>query len=92
MLLRLPWRAWVCPSEGQVWRGAAAWVAGVLAAPDAQGNWQLGQQEIQCSRRGWQPVLANTLQDSCLEEPPNREVWQTTVYRVTNNQTLLKQP
>ena len=20
LLLRLPWRAWVCPSEGQVWR------------------------------------------------------------------------
>jgi len=26
--------------------GAAAWVAWVLAAPDTQGNWQLGQQEI----------------------------------------------
>ena len=20
MFLRLPWRTWVCPSEGQVWR------------------------------------------------------------------------
>ena len=20
LLLRLPWRTWVCPSEGQVWR------------------------------------------------------------------------
>ena len=30
--------------------GAAAWVAGVLAAPGTQGSWQLGQQEIQCSR------------------------------------------
>ena len=20
LLLRLPWRAWVCPSEGQVWK------------------------------------------------------------------------
>ena len=26
--------------------GAAAWVAGVLAAPDTQGSWRLGQQEI----------------------------------------------
>ena len=26
--------------------GAAAWVSGVLAAPDTQGSWQLGQQEI----------------------------------------------
>ena len=41
--------------------GAAAWVAGVLAAPGTQGGWWLGQQKIQCSRRVWQPVLANTL-------------------------------
>ena len=26
--------------------GAAAWVAGVLAAPGTQGSWWLGQQEI----------------------------------------------
>ena len=25
--------------------GAAAWVAGALAAPGTQGSWQLGQQE-----------------------------------------------
>ena len=46
LLLRLPWRTWVCPSEGQVWSGAAAWVAGALAAAGTQGSWQLGQQEI----------------------------------------------
>ena len=63
--------------------GAAAWVAGALAAPGPQGGWQLGQQEIQCSRRVWQPVLASTLQYSCLENPcPGREAWQATVYRV----------
>ena len=27
--------------------GAAAWVTGALAAPGPQGNWRLGQQEIQ---------------------------------------------
>ena len=53
--------------------GAAAWVAGVLAAPGTQGGWQLGQQEIQCCRRVWQPVLANRLQYSCLENPPPRQ-------------------
>ena len=42
--------------------GAAAWVVGVLAAPGTQGSWQLGQQEIQFSRRISQPVLANTVQ------------------------------
>ena len=26
--------------------GAGAWVTGVLAAPDTQGSWRLGQQEI----------------------------------------------
>ena len=60
--------SWVCPGglgftpvRARCGGGAAAWVAGVLAAPGTQGNWRLGQQEIQCSRRVWQPVLANTL-------------------------------
>ena len=55
--------------------GAAAWVTGVLAAPGTQGGWQLGKQEIQFSRRVWPPVLANTLQYSCLENPSDREAW-----------------
>ena len=55
--------------------GAAAWVAGVLAAPGTQGGWQLGQQEIQCSRRVW-PEKAMAPHSStlawripCTEEP-----------------------
>ena len=69
MLLRLPWRTWVCPCEARCGAGATAWVAGVLVAPGTQASWRLGQQEIQCSRRVWEPVLANTLQYSCLENP-----------------------
>ena len=46
LLLRLPWRTWVCPSEGQVQSGTAAWITRVLAAPGTQESWQLGQQEI----------------------------------------------
>ena len=66
--------------------GAAAWVARVLIAPGTQGSWQLGQQEIQCSRRVWQPVLANTLQYSCLEKPlSDREAWEVTIYRVAKS-------
>ena len=62
--------------------GAAAWVAGVLAAPGTQGGWQLGQQEIESSRRLWQPVLANMPVFLPGEPPlPDREAWQTTVYR-----------
>ena len=39
LLLRLPWRTWVCPSEGQCGGGSAAWVVGLLAAPGPQGSW-----------------------------------------------------
>ena len=55
-LLRLPWRIWVCPSEGQVGGGAAAWVMGALTTPGTQSSRRLGQQEIVCSRRIWQPT------------------------------------
>ena len=69
--------SWGCPGgpgsapvRARCEGGAAGWVAGVLAAPGTQGSWWLGLQEIQCYRRGWQPVLANMLQYSCLEKPP----------------------
>ena len=69
--------SWGCPGglefalvRARCGGGAAAWVTGVLAAPGTQGSWQLGQQEIQCSRRVGQPVLASMLQYSCLENPP----------------------
>ena len=68
--------SWGCPGglgsapvRARDGRGAAAWLAGVLEARGTQGSWRLGQQEIQCSRRVWQPALANTLQYSCLENP-----------------------
>ena len=64
-----PGGLWFAPVSARCGGGAAAWVAGVLTAPGTQGSWQRGQQEIQCSRRVWQPVLANTLQYSCLESP-----------------------
>ena len=68
--------SWGCPEglgfdplRARCGGGAAAWVAGILATPGTQGSRHLGQQEIQCSRWVWQPVLANTLQYSCLENP-----------------------
>ena len=72
--------------------GAAAWVAGVLAAPGTQGSWRLGKKGIKCSRRVWQPVLANTLRYSSLENPPDREAWQATVHRVAKSRTCLTRP
>ena len=70
LLLGLPWKTWACTLRAKCGAGVVAWVTRVLAAPGTQGSWQLGQQEIWCSRRVWQPVLANTLQYSCLENPP----------------------
>jgi len=79
------------PERARCGGGAAAWVTGVLAARGTQGDWQLGQQETECSRKAWQPVLANTLQYSCLENPlSDRESWQATVYRVAKNWTRPK--
>ena len=46
LLLRLPWRTWVCPMRARCGGGVAAWVPGVLATPGTQGCWRLGQQEI----------------------------------------------
>ena len=66
--------------------GPAAWVAGVLAAPGTQRSWQLVQKS---SRRVWQPVLANVLQYSYLENP-NREACQAIVYRVAKSWTCMK--
>ena len=76
--------SWGCPGglgfapvRARCGGGAAAWVTGILAAPGTQGSWRLGQQEIQCSRRVWQPVLAHMRQCSCLGNPfPDREAWQ----------------
>ena len=45
------------------------------------------------TRRVWLPVLANTLQYSCLENSlSDREAWQATVYSVTKSQTRPKRP
>ena len=73
LLLRLPGALGFAPAMVRCGGGAAALVAEVLAALGSQGSWQLGQQEISCSRRLWQPVLASTSQYSCLENPlPDR--------------------
>ena len=64
------------PVRARCGGGAAAWVAGVLAAPGTQARWRLGQQEITVLQKEWQPVLANMLQYACLEKPfLDREAW-----------------
>ena len=69
LLLRLPWRTWLCPCEGQVWRWCSCLGHRGSGSTRYSGGWRLGQQEIQCPRRVWQAVLANTLQYSCLQNP-----------------------
>ena len=88
--MSLLWRTWVCPSEDQMWRLCSCLGCRVLAALGTQGSWQLGKQEIQCSRRVWQWTLTNTIQYSCLEKAPDRETWQVTAHRVTQSWTRLK--
>ena len=86
LLLRLPWRTWVCPSEGQVQRWCSFLGRRGSGSTRYSESWWLGQQEIQCSRRVWQPALANRLQYSCLENPlSDREAWKATAYRVTES-------
>ena len=81
------------PVRARCGSGTAAWVTRVLAASDTQGGWRPGQQEIQCSRRVWQPVLANMLQYSCLEKLfSETEVWQAAVYWVAKSWTGPKPP
>ena len=79
------------PVKARCGGGAAAWVTGVPAAPGTQGCWLLGQQEIQCSRRVWQPVLAHMLLYSCLENPPTEKPGRH-VYWVAKSRTRLKRP
>ena len=47
LLLTLPWRTWVCPCEGQVWRRCSCLGRRVSGNTRySGGGWQLGQQEI----------------------------------------------
>lgn len=45
LLLRLPWRAWVCPREDQLWRGRSGLDRGDPGGPECAGtlwpNWSL---------------------------------------------------
>ena len=65
LLLRLPWRTWVCPSQNQ---------------------WFLGQQEIWCSRRTWQPTPLFFPGGSLGQRSP-----QAMIHRVPKSWTWAKQ-
>ena len=72
------------PHEGQVWRWHSCLGRRDSGSTRDSGGLAARAAEIYHSRRVWQPVLANTLQYSCLENPlPDREAWQATVYTVS---------
>jgi len=88
-----PGRLGFAPMRARCDGAAPCRITGILAVPGTQRSWQLGQQEIQCSRRLWQPVLTNSSSILAWRTPlPDREAWQPTVYRVTKSWTLPKQP
>ena len=85
LLLRRPWRTWVCPCEDQVWRWCSSLghrgsgntpYSGELAARTAGST---------SSRRVQQPVLANMLQNSCLEQSGRPQ--STGLQRVGHNRS-----
>ena len=83
LLLRLPWRTWVCPSEGQAWRwcsclgrrgSGSSRPSGELAARTA-GNTVLRQ---------WHPTPV-----LYLENPMSRGAWWAAVHGVVKSRTRL---
>ena len=73
--------------------GAAAWVAGVLAAPGTQGSWRLGQQKYSALEGHGNQYWAIHSSILAWRNPlPDREVWKATVYRVSKSWARPKQP
>ena len=77
LLLRLPWRTWFCPCEGQVWRCCSCLGRRGSGSTRYSGGCRLGQQETQCSRRVWHqywPICSSILawRTPSLTEKPGR--------------------
>ena len=65
LLLRLPWRTWVCHCEGQVWR----WCSCLGRRGSGSTRYSGGLAARVAGNIVWQSVLANTLQYPCLGFP-----------------------
>ena len=93
LLLRLPWRTWVCPCEGQVWRWYSCLGHRVSGSTRYSGLDSYGSRKysaLEGDGNQYWPIPSNIL--AWRTPLPDREAWQATVYRVTNCQTLQKQP
>ena len=94
LLLRLPWRTWVCPCEGQVWRwcsclglrgSGSTMYSGKLVAK-AAGN----KSTLEGYGNQYWPIWSSIL--AWRTPLPDREAWWAIVYRVTKSWTLPKGP
>ena len=92
LLLRLPWRAWVCPSEGQVWR----WCSCLGRRDSDNSRYSVGSEgsrkysALEGYGNQYWPIHSSIL--AWRTPLPDREAWQATVYRVTKSWTRLKRP
>ena len=88
LLLRLPWRPWVYPCEGQVWR----W--GSCFSCRGSGSTRFSGELVTRSAGNivlWKGMMTSIGKYTAVflpgEAPSLREAWQATVYWVTKSQT-----
>ena len=81
LLLRLPWRTWVCPCEGQEWRWCSC-----LGCRGTGSNRYSGELVARAAGNGNQywAISSNIL---AWRTAPDREAWQATVYRFAKSWT-----
>ena len=88
LLLRLPWRTWVCPCEGQVWRWYSC--LGHRGSDSSRYSGEL------VTRAAGNKVLHKGMVTHIGQYTPvflpGREVWQATVYRVIKSWTYRSNP
>ena len=91
LLLRLPWRTWVCPCEAQVWRWCSCLGRRGSGSTRYSGGWQRGQQEICCSWYGNQcwPISSSIL---AWRTPLWQRYLAGHLYRVTKSWTRRNDP
>ena len=83
--LKLPWRTWACPCEGQMWRLCSSFGCKGSGSTRYSGGCRLVQQEIKCSRRVW-------CQEPAWGIPPMAKVTSKRPDRQRQDQALRKPP
>ena len=86
--LRLPWRTWACPCEGQVWRWCSC--LGRRGSGRTRYSGELAARAAAAEGYGNQywPILSSIL--AWRTSLHDREAWKATVYRVAKSWTQPK--